>query len=105
MKMKTCLAAIMTVATLPTFATAQYAPSQGHTFTYGVGVVGLSGVYVGQDDERLPFPVLAASNGQWSLSFAKGIQFQALETSTTSLSFALVYAPAAATSNTLSLRG
>jgi outer membrane protein len=91
MNMKTCLAAVVAVAVLPTFAGAQDAPDQDLTFTYGIGVVGLSGVYGGQDGELLPFPVLGVSYGQWSLSIAKGIQFQAIATPTTRLSFALVY--------------
>jgi outer membrane protein len=95
MKMKTSMAAIMAASILPSFATAQDAPDQDLAFTYGIGVVGLSGVYVGQDDELLPFPVLGVSYGQWSLSIAKGIEFQAIATPTTRLSFALVYDPAA----------
>jgi outer membrane protein len=93
--MKTCLAAIVAAAILPTFAGAQDAPGEDLTFTYGIGVVGLSGVYVGQADELLPFPVLGVSYGQWSLSIAKGIGFQAIATPNTRLSFALVYDPAA----------
>lgn len=93
--MKICLAAVMAVAVLPTFAGAQDASGRDLTFTYGIGVVGLSGVYVGQDDELLLFPVLGVSNGQWSLSIAKGLEFQAIATPTTRLSLALVYDAAA----------
>ena len=91
--MKTCLAAMLAAAILPTIAGAQDATGQDLTFTYGIGVVGLSGVYIGQDDELLPFPMLGVSYGQWSLSFAKGIEFQTIATPTTRLSFALLYDP------------
>jgi len=93
--MKTCLATMVAAAILPTIAGAQHVTGQDLTFTYGVGVVGLSGVYVGQDDELLPFPVLGVSYGQWSLTIAKGIEFQAIATPTSRLSFALVYDPSA----------
>ena len=98
--MRTYLIAMMATAILPTFVTAQDATDEGISFTYGAGVTGLSGVYVGQDDELLVFPVLAVSLGQWSLSFAKGIQFQAVQTATTDLSFALIYDPIFETPNT-----
>ena len=92
--MKICLAGLMTVALLPTFATAEADPNAGFDLTYGAGLVGLSGVYVGQEDELLPFPVIAVAYGKWSLSVAKGIQFRALETATTNLSVGIIYDPA-----------
>lgn len=48
--MKICLAAMVAAAILPTIAGAQDATGQELTFTYGIGAVGLSGVYVGPDD-------------------------------------------------------
>jgi hypothetical protein len=50
MNMKICLAAMVAAAILPTIAGAQDATGQELTFTYGIGAVGLSGVYVGPDD-------------------------------------------------------
>jgi outer membrane scaffolding protein for murein synthesis (MipA/OmpV family) len=74
-------------------AAAESDPAPSFNLTYGVGLAGLSGVYVGQDDELIPFPVFVLSHGKWSLSIDKGIQFYALETATTTLSFAIVYEP------------
>lgn len=98
--MKTYLIALTAAALLPSFGSAQDAADRGYTLTYGAGVAGLSGVYIGQDDELFAVPVLSATRGRWSLSLAKGLQFYAVQTATTDLSAALIYDPIFETPNT-----
>ena len=103
--MKIYLASLMAVAVLPTLAIAESDQNPRFDLTYGVGLAGLSGVYVAQDDELIPFPVFVLSHGKWSLSVDKVIQFHALETATTNLSFAIVYEPTPETPKTALFSG
>jgi outer membrane scaffolding protein for murein synthesis (MipA/OmpV family) len=60
-------------------------------FSVGLGVVGLSGVYEGQDDELLPFPLLTATYGPVTVDLTKGIDFRLWENHTTRLAAGVVY--------------
>lgn len=103
--MKICLAAILAVTLVPTFASAEDKPVSGFELSFGFGLVGISGVYVGQKDELYPFPMIAVSRGKWSLSIPKGLQFHALQSATTNLTFALIYDPAPEMPNTALFAG
>jgi len=105
MSMKIYFTCIFAAAILPQCVTAETGSTSSVELTYGIGVVGISGVYIGQEDALLPFPHLAASYGKWTFSIAKGIQFRALETATTNLSVAVVYDPAPETPNTALFAG
>ena len=65
--------------------------SEDFQFSVGLGVVGLSGVYDGQDDELLPFPLLAATYGALTVDITKGLEVRLWENDTTRLSAGVVY--------------
>ena len=63
----------------------------GIQLSLGVGVAGVSGVYAGQDDELIPFPLFAATYGPLTLDITKGLEFRLWENATTNVTAAVVY--------------
>ncbi len=59
--------------------------------TYGAGLVGVSGVYVGEDDALLPYPHLAATYGNLTVSLGGGVEYALWTGKATTLSAALTY--------------
>ncbi|WP_425038588.1 MipA/OmpV family protein [Primorskyibacter sp. S187A] len=66
----------------PGVALAQQA-DEGVTLTFGAGVAATSGLYVGQDDEVLPFPILMATYRDWTADVSRGIRYAAVTTDRT----------------------
>ena len=75
---------------LPSLSVAQSA-NEAITLTYGAGIVGTSGNYVGQDDDLLPFPILTATYGNWTADVTRGVRYTALSTDRTRLAVGLGY--------------
>ena len=63
----------------------------GVTLTFGAGVAASSGLYVGQDDEVLPFPTLMATYGNWTADLAGGVRYAAVSTERTRVEIGLAY--------------
>ena len=74
----------------PGLAAAQ-GPDAGVTLTYGGGIAATSGLYVGQEDERLPFPILTASYGNWTADLTRGLRYAALSTESSRVEVGLAY--------------
>lgn len=72
----------------------------GIQFSLGAGVAGVSGVYAGQDDELIPFPLLSATYGPLTLDITKGLEYRLWENATTKLAAAVVYNSAPALPDT-----
>jgi outer membrane protein len=64
---------------------------EGVTLTFGAGVAATSGLYVGQDDEVFPFPILMATYGDWTADLARGIRYAAVTTDRTRVEVGLAY--------------
>jgi outer membrane scaffolding protein for murein synthesis (MipA/OmpV family) len=64
---------------------------EGITLTFGAGVAASSGLYVGQDDEVLPFPILMATYGNWAADLAGGVRYAAVSTDRTRVEIGLAY--------------
>lgn len=60
-------------------------------FSIGFGLAGLSGLYEGQDDALLPFPLLRATYGPLTLDLTKGLEVRLWENDATRLAAAVVY--------------
>jgi outer membrane protein len=86
---RTFLAIALSVAVAPGHATAQDTGG-GLALTFGAGLVASSGVYAGQDDEITPFPVIAASFGDWIVD-ARGVRYAAVATERTRVDIGLAY--------------
>jgi outer membrane scaffolding protein for murein synthesis (MipA/OmpV family) len=89
--MKKYLASIMLVAIFPAVCLAQSEPAPDFECTFGAGLVGISGVYVDQKDELFAFPLFSVSYKQFTLGILEGVQYRAVETENTNISFSLVY--------------
>lgn len=74
----------------PGTALAQQA-DEGVTLTFGAGVAATSGLYVGQDDEVLPFPILMARYGDWTADLARGIRYAVVTTDRSRVEVGLAY--------------
>lgn len=81
---------IVSALLAPGVALAQQA-DEGVTLTFGAGVAATSGLYVGQDDEVLQFPILMATYGDWTADLSRGIRYAAVTTDRTRVEVGLAY--------------
>jgi len=83
---------VLIVSTLlgPGTALAQQADERV-TLTFGAGIAATSGLYVEQDDEVSPFPILIATYGDWTADLSRGIRYAAVTTDRTRVEVGLAY--------------
>ncbi|MEL6574078.1 MAG: MipA/OmpV family protein [Pseudomonadota bacterium] len=82
----------LVIAFLPLQVFAQEEPNLEYDLTYGISAVGLSGLYVGQEDEVFAVPLLVVTTGNWTFNLTEGVSYQVFDNGASRLSAGLSYA-------------